>query len=922
MTSKSGEKQFYLLIFRVDRELGWESELEVKLTQSQKGVSKQWTLSVPASKENFHLLSVNSPFSLETRPSPNPALRDLPLLATVQVALVQPEVIITNPVPHLILLPFFENEHRIKLVIYRVDRREKWDSKLKLQIGSYEDPSQSITVSIEMEHWFGTFFFDLPFSTFSFKREYYQVYTSPCFSELIEEPRIFGAIASWMQRFPTSTLRVVSEIDATEENLTQLLCQTGGAVVDHNLVYHGVGDRIMSCPFRISETLFGTPEPILPKDFVLATRELHPVSEFFTRNYWKSELFGNLPRPEKVDILPYSYVAAKEEVHTSNIYPVMEETPSGQLIYRTQLENQFVTVMEVQQLAESQVVTKRTKIKYNGGEDQIEETSDRLFLISLRGAKPKAAAKPGEQKIPRIIHQTFITRQIGATNIKVIEHLRALNPEYEYHFYTDEEAWEIIRQHMPKDVLKTFDLLVAGAFKADLFRLCLLYIYGGVYIDHHLVARVPLRYFVPSEKDFFLCKDRAKFPRFIYNALMGATPKHILIKRMIQRCVDNILNHKMGEDEYDITGPLAIGKLYCEFKRVREISLGEEVILYHEGGLMSSIYDRFGTPVFYSRFPEYDSARGKNHYHTLWRENRIFASMTDPLFHRLEQHQLGNRTWNPELFVFDNQRLVKDHYSYNGTVCFHRQGEFQKNLISLMPTDEIFLVFRSVPKHLRGTDFPLSDLGGLRITKDALVYQKLFTGTSDLSLEDPRFFLHKGTVSVACAGMNSKSRTVQMVLRNLQNSTQTKFSFGKEWEKNWTFFTTPSGETRILYHCTPVTVYDLELKTVIVNSWSHPSVKLYGGSPPLWVGDRYYVFCHSRDEKCQYNIYVLTLSADFEVLGYTEQGLLQKNYDEIYFVTDAIFMYGHFYLLMGINDRNLAFWRISKEGIEKQMKLK
>ena len=40
-----------------------------------------------------------------------------------------------------------------------------------------------------------------------------------------------------------------------------------------------------------------------------------------------------------------------------------------------------------------------------------------------------------------------------------------------------------IKSHFSKRVLYAYDKLIPGAFKADLWRYCIIYINGGIYID-------------------------------------------------------------------------------------------------------------------------------------------------------------------------------------------------------------------------------------------------------------------------------------------------------------------------------------------------------------------------------------------------------------------------------------------------------
>ena len=52
-----------------------------------------------------------------------------------------------------------------------------------------------------------------------------------------------------------------------------------------------------------------------------------------------------------------------------------------------------------------------------------------------------------------------------------------------HYLFNDADCREFIAREYPPDVLMAYDLLIPTAFKADLWRYCVLYKYGGVYLD-------------------------------------------------------------------------------------------------------------------------------------------------------------------------------------------------------------------------------------------------------------------------------------------------------------------------------------------------------------------------------------------------------------------------------------------------------
>ena len=85
--------------------------------------------------------------------------------------------------------------------------------------------------------------------------------------------------------------------------------------------------------------------------------------------------------------------------------------------------------------------------------------------------------------IPKIIHQTFETTHKPVGMAKACESWKVNNPDYKYIFYDAQQRIDFIKQNFQRPVLTAYSDIIPGAFKADLFRYCVLYIKGGIYAD-------------------------------------------------------------------------------------------------------------------------------------------------------------------------------------------------------------------------------------------------------------------------------------------------------------------------------------------------------------------------------------------------------------------------------------------------------
>ena len=78
---------------------------------------------------------------------------------------------------------------------------------------------------------------------------------------------------------------------------------------------------------------------------------------------------------------------------------------------------------------------------------------------------------------------------------------------YDYRFYLDSDIEAFLTTHFPPQVKEAYDALIPGAFKADLFRYCVLFIYGGVYADVDVMLESKLDMTIDNDVGFMIPLD-------------------------------------------------------------------------------------------------------------------------------------------------------------------------------------------------------------------------------------------------------------------------------------------------------------------------------------------------------------------------------------------------------------------------------
>ena len=122
-----------------------------------------------------------------------------------------------------------------------------------------------------------------------------------------------------------------------------------------------------------------------------------------------------------------------------------------------------------------------------------------------------------QRLIPKIVHQTWF-EDLEASKYpnmsRMVESFKRSG--WDYRFYSDASAEEFLSTHFPPAVLEAYRAIIPGAFKADLFRYCVLLIHGGVYADVDIQLESVLDMSIPPDVGFMVPVDEVCFaPSFL-----------------------------------------------------------------------------------------------------------------------------------------------------------------------------------------------------------------------------------------------------------------------------------------------------------------------------------------------------------------------------------------------------------------------
>jgi mannosyltransferase OCH1-like enzyme len=224
--------------------------------------------------------------------------------------------------------------------------------------------------------------------------------------------------------------------------------------------------------------------------------------------------------------------------------------------------------------------------------------------------------------IPLHVYMTWKQLPLPPLMQRNLDRLKRLNPEFMFHLYTDSGCLQFIQNHFTPDVAEAFQALRPGAYKADLWRLCILYIHGGYYMDIKLSPLKNFRLIELSENEHYVL-DRPDHSLHIYNALMVCKANNPFLFQCIRQIVKNVQTKYYGEWCLSPTGPELLGRIASSYKLNIDLVYPKaypDHIMY-KGQLILKNYD-------YYRDEQrlHERIVNQPHYMTAWQNRQVYAN--------------------------------------------------------------------------------------------------------------------------------------------------------------------------------------------------------------------------------------------------------------------------------------------------------
>ena len=381
---------------------------------------------------------------------------------------------------------------------------------------------------------------------------------------------------------------------------------------------------------------------------------------------------------------------------------------------------------------------------------------DTIFNSILYSLRPKQDISNNSITIPKIIYQTWETKDLSEGLQGLVNTWKQFNPTYTHILSDKSDREEFIKTNFSKDIYRAYMKIIPGAYKADLWRYCVLYINGGIYVDIDTLCLGHIDTFLNETVEFIVPIDlNTREDQGQYNLACGfiaAKPRCEILLACINEITNNILMNHIPESKLDFSGPGVLGRMTNRFMGLPEATsfVGKEG--YHMDGKIHFLK--------FERYTEYVTDLNQNKLFQNKCGNRQIMDI-----YNTECMRVGTVNWvtatqpnevlrsdlNPIAKNFfqkskvalsaDIVKMVKhslnSQWTYTNFVNGDEEAFFQENPLEEFP--EIIKRFNEIKRGEHKADlfryYYLYVKGGVYMDSDAMIYQPI-----DSIVGDKQFF--------------------------------------------------------------------------------------------------------------------------------------------------------------------------------------
>jgi mannosyltransferase OCH1-like enzyme len=229
--------------------------------------------------------------------------------------------------------------------------------------------------------------------------------------------------------------------------------------------------------------------------------------------------------------------------------------------------------------------------------------------------------------IPLDVYTCWHTRDLPPLMKKNYEKLISDNPKMSFHLYDENECREFIKTHFDPYVLNAYDSLIPCSYKSDLWRYCILFIKGGIYMDIKFQCVNNFRLIALTEQEHFV-RDRDP-PGGTLTGLMVCKPDNPILFNCIRQIVRNVQTKFYGDSALSPTGPNLLGLFFSKIEKKMMPMYFENATANGRDNYYIALNLGHNNDVIilkmYDEYREEQKIYQKNQYYSkLWDERKIY----------------------------------------------------------------------------------------------------------------------------------------------------------------------------------------------------------------------------------------------------------------------------------------------------------
>lgn len=454
--------------------------------------------------------------------------------------------------------------------------------------------------------------------------------------------------------------------------------------------------------------------------------------------------------------------------------------------------------------------------------------------------------------------------------------LKKDNPEISISFFNEKMCSEFIKNNFDDTVIKAYNKLKLIKNKCDLWKYCILYLNGGIYVDIKFLNKKS-DLLKLTDKEYWVKTQKYSRKYSVYDGIISVCKGNIILKKCIDNIVCNVLNDYYDDNYSSVTGSLLINKFFDE-KMLKNIELKYDKdtitrnnqpvlyidkeyhknITYSNDKYMWETCNIYSYPILKSYYTkEFTNTINRKYYNT----KQLMYSGTPTIFKISENKYLINMRW------------INYRYCENGSFII-------ENSDILLSDNSIFFVDKS-----------------LNIIKDEIFLEYDFDNNKKKvnGIEDIRFFNFDNN-NYYIATMFDNERKIQSVTSSIVdidkiynagtyeldeqkiNPSMYNLNEIRVREKNWAIFQY-KNKLHVVYKWFPLQIGNIDY---ITNELSINEIKynvpryfdnLRGSTPGIINNDEIWFVCHKAQNNTKYVKYkhmFVVFDKNMELIKYSE----------------------------------------------------